>query len=68
MSSTFWVVTQPLPRPQQATMAYLKEDTQGFHVTSITSICQVIQAFKFGNYYLKGKRPSYKVMCDDMRG
>ena len=59
MSSTFCFVTQPLPIPEQATIAYLKEDSQGFHVTTITSISQVIQAFKFGHYYLKGKRPSY---------
>ena len=32
MTSTFWVVTQPLPTAERATIPNLKEDRQGFHM------------------------------------
>ena len=32
-TSTFWVVTQPLPRAELATIPPMKEEMQGFHMT-----------------------------------
>ena len=37
-TSTFWVVTQPLPRAERATIPNLKEERLGFHMSPIAEI------------------------------
>merc|ERR1719264_2019094 len=32
VTSTFWVVTQPLPTAEKSTISQMKEERQGFHM------------------------------------
>ena len=38
VTSTFWVVTQPLPTAERTTIPNLKEEKQGFHMSPIAEI------------------------------
>ena len=38
VTSTFWVITQPLPTAERTTIPHLKEERQGFHMNPIAEI------------------------------
>ena len=57
VTSTFWVVTQPLPKAERATIPNLKEEKQGFHMSPIAEIFIGEIALKSSDWLFKSRPP-----------